>query len=79
MPSDQTQYELRHLPLFWDDLDNAVSCIANVLENPIAAERLLDSVEAKILDYSKPPPLRQSIRPHVRDRCPITGSKREAT
>lgn len=55
MPSDQPQYKLRYLPLFWDDLDNAVAYIANVLENPLAAENLLDSVEAKILDYSKTP------------------------
>ncbi len=55
MPSDQPQYELRYLPLFWDDLDNAVSYIANVLENPAAAERLLDSVEAKVLNYSRAP------------------------
>ena len=55
MPSDQPQYRLRYLPLFWNDLDSAVSYISNVLENPVAAQRLLDSTEAKILDYSKAP------------------------
>ncbi|MCI8366303.1 MAG: type II toxin-antitoxin system RelE/ParE family toxin [Eggerthellaceae bacterium] len=43
------QYRLRYLPLFWDDLNSAVSYIADVLEAPETAERLLDSVEAQIL------------------------------
>lgn len=65
MPSDQPQYKLRYLPLFWGDLDSAVAYIANVLKNPIAADNLLDSVEAKILDYSKSP----TIAPIYKTTC----------
>lgn len=48
-------YRLRYLPLFWDDLNAAVSYIADVLENPAAAERLLDAVEREILRYAEVP------------------------
>lgn len=44
------RYRLRYLPLFWDDLNEAVSYIADVLKNPVAAMRLLDEVEASILE-----------------------------
>ena len=45
------QYRLRYLPLFWDDLNDAVTYIADVLKAPLAAEHLLDEVEAGILSY----------------------------
>lgn len=48
-------YKLRYLPLFWDDSNDAVSYIANTLGNVAAAERLIDQVEAKILEYSQNP------------------------
>ena len=47
--------ELRYLPLFWDDLNAAVSCIADTLQNPAAATRLLDQVEKAILDHAEAP------------------------
>lgn len=59
-------YELRYLPLFWDDLNAAVTYIANVLGNPAAAERLVDQVESKILEYRENPTIAtvfQSRRP----------------
>ena len=49
------RYKLRYLPLFWDDLNDAVSYIADVLEAPAAAERLLDEVEAAILSHLETP------------------------
>lgn len=49
---NQRPYKLQYLPLFWDDLNNAVSYISNTLHSPKAAERFVDEVEAKILDYS---------------------------
>ncbi len=55
MSAKPPRYKLRYLPLFWDDLNEAVSYIADVLENRSAAERLLDSVEAKILEYAQTP------------------------
>lgn len=44
-------FKLHYLPLFWGDLNDAVSYIANTLGNMAAAEHLIDQVEAKILDY----------------------------
>ena len=51
MDAKPQRYKLRYLPLFWDDLNSAVSYIADVLQKLDAAERLLDNVEAGILDY----------------------------
>lgn len=45
------QYSLQYLPLFWDDLGQALLYIQNVLNNPNAAKRLLDQVEQGILDH----------------------------
>ena len=49
------RYRLQYLPLFWDDLNEAVSYIADVLHAPEAAERLLDSLEAAILARMEAP------------------------
>lgn len=49
------QYELCYLPLFWDDLNQAITYIARVLKAPQAAERLLDEAEAAILSHPKMP------------------------
>lgn len=49
MPDGQARYQLRYLPLFWDDLNEAVSYIADVLHNPTAAEKLLGRTEEGIL------------------------------
>lgn len=49
------QYNLRYLPLFWDDLNDAVTYISRVLKNPQAAERLLNNVEAGILKHLENP------------------------
>lgn len=43
-------YKLRYLPLFYKDLDEKLSYISDVLKNPAAARKLLDSVEAAILE-----------------------------
>jgi len=42
-------YQLRYLPLFEQDLLEAVNYISNVLQNEDAAERLIDDVEEAIL------------------------------
>ena len=42
-------YELRYLPLFYEELDRDVSYIAFKLKNPDAADRLLNEVEKAIL------------------------------
>ena len=46
----KTSYILRYLPLFYDDLEEMVMYIANVLCNRDAAEDLLDVVEKAIKD-----------------------------
>ena len=43
------RYELRYLPLFFEELDHDISYIAFELKNKNAANRLLDEVEASIL------------------------------
>ena len=46
------QYELRYLPLFQHDLNEIISYISFQLQNPAAAEALLDAVEDAILTRS---------------------------
>lgn len=48
-------YSVRYLPLFWDDLNDAVTYISRTLKNPTAAERLLDQTELAILDHLEHP------------------------
>ena len=43
------KYRLRYLPLFYKDLDEKITYIAEKLKNPKAAGDLLDKVEAAIL------------------------------
>ena len=54
-----TQYRLQSLPLFWDDLEQAVFYVRDVLKNPAAAERLLGRTEAAILEHAKAPTMAQ--------------------
>lgn len=51
MGGSTKRYKLQYLPLFWSDLNSAVTYIAEELHNLAAAERLLDAVEAGILDH----------------------------
>ena len=44
------RYRLRYLPLFYEELDEKVTYIAEKLKNPKAANDLLDKVEAAILE-----------------------------
>lgn len=53
--SSQTRYRLRYLPLFWDNLNSAITYIADTLHNPAAAERLLGQIEAVILSHRENP------------------------
>ena len=53
------RYRLQYLPLFWDDLEEAVFYIRDVLKNPAAADRLLDRVEEAILEHAKAPTMAQ--------------------
>ena len=60
-------YKLRYLPLFWEDLSQAASCIAFDLNNPAAANRLVDNVEMGILEHLKNPTI-ASTYPSTRNR-----------
>ena len=44
------KYKLRYLPLFYEDLNEKVEYIAYEKLNPDAALRLIDNVEAAILE-----------------------------
>ena len=47
---NEKRYELSFLPLFEDDLNEIVDYITYRLKNPAAAERLVDDVEADIIE-----------------------------
>lgn len=55
MVQKQPHYRLQYLPLFWDDLNDAITYIADVLQNPEAAERLLNETETSILIRAEVP------------------------
>lgn len=57
MEKPQRPYRLRYLPLFWDDLNSAVTYVSEVLGAPGAAEGLLDELEAGILAHLEDPTL----------------------
>lgn len=42
------RYRLRYLPLFYDDLNQKIIYISDVMHNKAAANKLLDSVESAI-------------------------------
>ena len=61
------KYRLSYLPLFYEDLDEKVTYIAEKLKNPKAANNLLDKVESAIMERL---PLAESFEPYhsVRER-----------
>ena len=56
------RYRLRYLPLFYKDLDEKITYIAEKLKNPKAASDLLDKVEKAILERL---PVAESFEPYV--------------
>ena len=61
------KYRLSYLPLFYEDIDEKVTYIAEKLKNPKAANDLLDKVESAIMERL---PLSESFEPYhsVRER-----------
>ena len=61
------KYRLSYLPLFYGDLDEKITYIAEVRKNPKAANDLLDKVEAAIMERL---PVAESFEPYhsVRER-----------
>ena len=47
---ENKEYTLRYLPLFKSDLVECANYISNKLQNPIAAETLINDVESAILE-----------------------------
>lgn len=54
-------YQLRYLPIFEQDLIDTANYITNVLKNEDAALRLIDAVEASILERLNNPVAMLSI------------------
>ena len=52
---DNKQYHLRYLPVFAEDLEEAVSYILKQLHNPSAAEKLIEDTEKAILERLRMP------------------------
>ena len=61
------KYRLRYLPLFYEDLDEKITYIAEKLKNPKAASDLLEKVEKALLDRL---PVAESFEPYhsIRER-----------
>ena len=59
------QYELRILPLFEEDLNRITDYILYHLRNLIAAERLIDAVEAAIYERL---PFAEAFEPFISNR-----------
>jgi hypothetical protein len=71
---DKQQYHLRYLPVFADDLSEAVSYISKVLHNPQAAERLVDDTEQAILERLNAPCAFSPTLPRSKGRTRTTAS-----
>ena len=56
-----TKYELRYLPLFYEDLEQKVLYIAEKLQNEKAANDLIDAVEEAILERQ---PVAEAFEPY---------------
>lgn len=54
-------YQLRYLPLFFDDVNSVTSYIKNDLCNPQAANNLIDAIETAILERL---PICESFEPY---------------
>ena len=73
----KAKYDLRYLPLFYEELNRDVSHIAIKLKNPDAANNLLDSVESAIMKRLKDGPesfeqvYSRKSRKHPYDPSPI--------
>lgn len=61
------RYRLQYLPLFYEELDEKITYIAEKLKNPKAANDLLDKVEAAIVERL---PVAEAFEPYhsVRER-----------
>lgn len=57
----KTKYRLRYLPMFYDDLAQKINYIAETLQNPAAAYKLLDNVEQAILERL---PMAEAFEPY---------------
>ena len=59
------EYKLRYLPLFYEDVREKISYIRDELQNPSAADNLIDAVEEAIL---KRLPVCESFEPYHSSR-----------
>ena len=57
----EIRYQLRYLPLFYQDLSEKVDYIYTMLKNPQAANELLDAVEEAILNRQ---PVAEAFEPY---------------
>ena len=52
---ENKKYSLRYLPIFKKDLLETVNYIAHNLQNPLAAEKLVDDIETAIMERLNAP------------------------
>ena len=73
-------FELRYLPLFYEELDHEVSYIAFILKNSRVAVRLIDDVEKAILKRLEDALIHLNLLRHiVKEKTYITGFMLETT
>ena len=59
---DDVKYQLRYLPIFYEDMAEVVDYISNDLQNPVAALKLIDLTEQAVLKRLDNPVSFQPIR-----------------
>ena len=59
---DDIKFQLRYLPIFYEDMAEVVDYISNDLQNPTAALKLIDLTEQAILNRLENPVSFQPIR-----------------
>lgn len=67
---DKMQYKLTYLPLFYDDLAEAVDYISVKLQNPESAKKLIDLTEQAILNRLDKPTGFQPIQTKKQRKYP---------
>ena len=67
---DSGGYQLRYLPLFYEDMAEIVDYISKDLQNPTAAMKLIDDTKQAILTRLNNPLSFQPIRSKKERKCP---------
>ena len=62
----EKKYKVTYLPLFYEDLDQIIGYIINELNNPIAANNLLNEIEKSIEERIYNPTLYKEYKKNIK-------------